>query len=99
MKNKKKPLGKLLLQKNVISSLNNIKGGEVATNCSTGAIVYPPETFPYVGNCIDPFSENGQCISLDGLADCNSMNADYACAKDTGAIKVNPPNNIDIYPG
>ncbi len=92
MKNKKKQLRKLKFNKNIISSLTNIKGGaEPTTN--------PPETFPYIGNCFDPHSENGQCISLDGLADCNSLNPDIACPRDTGTIKVNPPNDTDVFGG
>lgn len=102
MKNKKKQLRKLKLHKNVISSLTNIKGGEVP---GTGT-----EPFPTVNNAhscamghntctthwVSEFepacrSENGMCGGI-------SMEPGIACTGD-GTIKINPPNDTDVFRG
>lgn len=93
MKNRNRKLKNLKFNKEKISNLNNIKAGEAPT---TGD---PIETFPNVGNCFDPFSENGQCISFDGNIGCTSMNGDIDCIRDTGTVKVDPPNMTDVRLG
>lgn len=101
MKSKNRKLGKLKFNKNIISSLNSVKGG--IQNTGT-------EPFPTVNNAhscamghdtctthwISEFepacrSENIMCGGV-------SMDPGIACTGN-GTIKVNPPNDTDIFPG